>query len=397
MKHINFFIQSLLILITMATSSAWALAQQNTALTETKTALAASVPAAPAIPARAFILMDFHTGKILASQLPDERFEPASITKLMTAYVVFNELKAGNAKLGDLVTVSKNAWKTAGSRTFLEPTVPVKIEDLLQGLIIQSGNDAAVALAEHFAGTEPTFAQVMNKYAEKLGMTQSHFMNTTGLPHAEHYSSAHDLAILARTIIREFPEYYKWYSQREFTYNGITQQNRNRLLARDPSVDGMKTGFTDNAGYCLVTSAQRDGMRLISVVLGSRTPETRADESAALLNFGFRFYETKKLYQIGQSITQQRVWKGEQEQIQLGISQDVYVTLPRNLPANALQPQVTLKQTIVAPVKKGENMGTLSVKIDDSQTLELPIVSLSDNPAGSLWQRIKDEVLLKFE
>src|SRR5690554_127605 len=293
-------------------------------------ALPVPTPAAPQLGAPSYILVDFHSGQELAGKNADERMEPASLTKLMTVYAVLHELNAGRLSLDDQVTVSEKAWRAEGSRMFIEVGTKVSVEKLLRGVIIQSGNDASIALAEHIAGSEGTFAQLMNQYAQTLGMTGTHFMNATGLPHPEHFSTARDLAKLAAAIIREFPEHYSLYSEKQFTYNGITQYNRNKLLWRDPSVDGLKTGHTQSAGYGLITSAQRENMRLISVVMGTKGEDDRAQQSQALLNYGFRFFETHRLYAAGTALAEPRVWKGVTEYLPLGLSRDLYVTIPRN-------------------------------------------------------------------
>jgi serine-type D-Ala-D-Ala carboxypeptidase (penicillin-binding protein 5/6) len=287
------------------------------------------VPAAPAVPARAFILLDFNSGEVLAEKDADVSMDPASITKLMTAYSVFSELRKGQMNLDDLVTISERAWRTGGSRTFVEVGTRVRVEDLIRGMIVQSGNDASVALAEHTAGTEAAFAELMNEYARRLGMVNTSFRNATGLPAQEHYSSARDIGILASAIIREFPEFYQLYSEREFTFNNITQRNRNHMLWRDPSVDGMKTGMTSAAGYCLVSSAQRDGMRLVSVLLGTNGAKARADATQSLLNWGFRFYESHRLYAARQPVTTARLWKGQIDALDVGLSEDLWVTVER--------------------------------------------------------------------
>jgi D-alanyl-D-alanine carboxypeptidase (penicillin-binding protein 5/6) len=289
------------------------------------------IPKPPATGAKAYILQDYDSQRIVAEKDSDQSIEPASITKLMTAYAVFMELKSGNISLEDSVTISEKAWRTPGSRMFIEVGKQVSVEDLLKGMIIQSGNDATVALAEYIAGSEDTFAALMNRHAEELGLTGSHFMNSTGLPDAEHYMSARDIALLAGQLIREFPEYYQWYSQKEFTFNDITQYNRNKLLWRDASVDGVKTGHTDSAGYCLVTSAKQGDMRLISVVLGTDSENARADASQALLNYGFRFFETHKLYDGGNQLATSRIWKGETESVSLGIDNH-WVSTSRYMP-----------------------------------------------------------------
>lgn len=353
------------------------------------------VPQPPAVAANAYILQDFHTGKILASSNADERLEPASLTKLMTAYLVFNEVKKGNIQLSDPVVVSETAWRTGGSRMFIEPGKPVSVEELLKGMIIQSGNDATVALAEHIAGTEAAFAELMNHEAKRLGMNNSHFLNASGLPDKEHYVSGTDLAILTRALISNFPEYYAWYSEKEFTYNGITQKNRNELLWRDDSVDGVKTGHTNSAGYCLITSANRDGMRLISVVLGTASPAARARESQKLLSYGYRFFETRRLYQANQTISRAKLWKGESDEIELGLQQDIFVTIPRGQ-NDALDAHIKIQDPIVAPISRGTTLGSAVVTFGDDLVVEAPVVALNDYEEGNILQRLSDQVLMFF-
>jgi D-alanyl-D-alanine carboxypeptidase (penicillin-binding protein 5/6) len=347
----------------------------------------------PSIDAPSYVLVDFYSGEALAELNADQPLAPASLTKIMTAYVVFRELGAGKIQLSDLVSVSETAWRTEGSRTFIEVNTQVPVEDLLKGMIVQSGNDASVALAEYVSGTEAAFAELMNAQAKRLGMTNSHFMNSTGLPHPEHYSSARDIARVARALILEFPELYRWYSLREFTYNKITQHNRNRLLGQDPSVDGMKTGHTKAAGYCLVTSARREGMRLISVVMGSKSPKARVKESQALLNFGFRSFETHRLYRAGDPLVQARIWKGSANRVPLGLKHDLHVTIPRKQYGD-LSARLLIDASIVAPVLKGSEFGTVEVKLGEQAAAAAPVVALQDVPEGNLWQRLVDEALL---
>ena len=354
------------------------------------------IPKPPATGAKAFIVQDFHSDRVIADKAPDEAVEPASITKLMTAYVVFSELREGNISLEDLVTVSEKAWRTPGSRMFIEVDKQVSIEDLLKGMIIQSGNDATVALAEYIAGSEDTFAALMNRHAEELGLTGSHFMNSTGLPDPEHYMTARDIARLTALMIAEFPEHYKWYSQKEFTYNDITQYNRNKLLWRDETVDGVKTGHTDSAGYCLVTSAVSDGMRLITVVLGTASENARAEASQALLNYGFRFFETHKLYDAGSQLASSRVWKGDVDNLSLGLDKPLYATIPRGQ-YNALQASMTIDSRITAPVAEGDALGFVHVQLGDTVIAEQELVALQAVNEGAFWQRIVDEALLYFE
>lgn len=350
-------------------------------------------PAAPAIEATSYVLLDFYSGRVLAESNADKRLEPASLTKIMTAYVVFRELHAGNIQLSDPVTVSEKAWRTEGSRMFIEVNTQVTLEDLLKGMIVQSGNDASVALAEHVSGSESAFAELMNAHAERLGMKNSHFMNSMGLPHPEHYSSARDIALAARAVIAEFPDYYQWYSMREFTYNNITQNNRNRLLWQDPSVDGMKTGYTAAAGYCLVTSAKRDGMRLISVVMGAESPKARVKQSQALLNWGFRTYESHRLYAADAPLTEARIWKGDTGQVPLGLAQDLYVTIPRNKYAE-LSAVMRIPATIMAPVERGSELGSVQVKLGDAPIVQAAVVPLRDVPEGNLFERLLDDAML---
>jgi D-alanyl-D-alanine carboxypeptidase (penicillin-binding protein 5/6) len=354
------------------------------------------VPKPPSIGAKAFILEDFDSGRIIADKDSNQPVEPASITKLMSAYAVFKELHSGNITLGDMVTISEKAWRTPGSRMFVEVGKQVSVEDLIQGMIVQSGNDATVALAEYVAGSEDSFAALMNRHAEALGLKDTHFVNSTGLPDPQHYMTARDIALLAAAIIREFPEYYKWYSQKKFTYNDITQYNRNKLLWRDDSVDGMKTGHTDSAGYCLVTSAKKDDMRLISVVLGTDSEKARADASQALLNYGFRFYETHKLYDAGQQLATARVWKGETDSVSLGLDSPLYATVPRGQ-YKALAASMTINNRIMAPISKDEMLGSVQVQLGDAVIAGKNLVALQGVGEGSFWQRIVDEALLYFE
>lgn len=339
-------------------------------------------PAAPTLGANSYILMDFNSGHALVESKPDSPVEPASITKVMTSYVVFTELAAGNIKLEDPVDISETAWRTGGSRMFIEPGMEVTVEQLVKGMVIQSGNDASVALAEHLAGTESAFADLMNHYAAQLGMTNSHFVNSTGLPHEEHYTTARDVAILSVALIADFPDYYRWYSEKEYSFNNIRQHNRNNLLWRDPAVDGLKTGHTQAAGYCLAASAKRDGMRLVSVVLGSASESSRVSESQSLLNYGFRFYETVQLYKSGQELAQGRVWKGEQEQVRLGIRDELFVTIPRGR-YDDLDAKVEMRPELIAPIAEGEEIGQISIRLGDKEINARSLVALeSINEAG---------------
>jgi D-alanyl-D-alanine carboxypeptidase (penicillin-binding protein 5/6) len=356
----------------------------------------APIPSAPDLGARGYILMDNDSGKLLAAKNENERLDPASITKLMTAYVTFRALQSEQLSLDDQVLVSEKAWRTAGSRMFIEVGTRVSVEDLLQGMIVQSGNDASVALAEYLAGTEDAFVQLMNQYALELEMRDTQYMNVTGLPSKNHFTSAADIARLAKAIISEFPDYYRWYSQKEFTYNGIAQKNRNALLWRDPSVDGMKTGMTDAAGYCLVSSAQRDDMRLIAVVLGTKSSRARANDSQALLNYGFRFFETRLLYEAGGSVAETRVWKGEMENANLGLTSDLYVTIPRGS-YDQLQAKIELPDQVIAPITRTTQIGRVRIDLDDETLAEENLVALNTINEGTIWQVAKDSVLLWFE
>ena len=356
----------------------------------------APIPSAPDLGARGYILMDNDSGKLLAAKNENERLDPASITKLMTAYVTFRALQSEQLSLDDQVLVSEKAWRTAGSRMFIEVGTRVSVEDLLQGMIVQSGNDASVALAEYLAGTEDAFVQLMNQYALELEMRDTQYMNVTGLPSKNHFTSAADIARLAKAIISEFPDYYRWYSQKEFTYNGIAQKNRNALLWRDPSVDGMKTGMTDAAGYCLVSSAQRDDMRLIAVVLGTKSSRARANDSQALLNYGFRFFETRLLYEAGGSVAETRVWKGEMENANLGLTSDLYVTIPRGS-YDQLQAKIELPDHVIAPITRTTQIGRVRIDLDDETLAEANLVALNTINEGTIWQVAKDSVLLWFE
>ncbi len=353
-------------------------------------------PAPPPLSARGYLLIDQQSGRVLASKAANERLEPASITKLMTAYAVFRALESGQMELSDQVLVSEKAWRTPGSRMFIEVGTRVSVELLLQGMIVQSGNDASVALAEYVASSEGIFADLMNQLAAQLGMTETHYVNSTGLPAEDHYTSAADIAKLAQAIITEYPEYYRWYSQKEFSYNDIKQPNRNSLLWRDPSVDGLKTGYTEAAGYCLASSAVRDGMRLIAVVLGNRSEESRARESQTLLNYGFRFFETRLLYPAGGAVTEARVWKGSRELTELGVKDDFYVTVPKGS-YDQLEAAVDVPARLMAPLDPSQQLGQIRVVLDEQALASADLYSLTDVEDGNFWQRSRDTVLLWFE
>ena len=358
-------------------------------------AAAQPVPPPPALEATSWVLVDQQSGQVLAGHRATDAVEPASITKLMTAYAVFQALKDGKLKLDTEVPISERAWRSEGSRTYLDLNTRAPVEVLIQGMIVQSGNDATIALAEAVAGTEDTFAALMNQYAERLGMAQSHFQNSTGLPGDNHKMSAMDIAILTRAIIREFPEYYRWYSQREFTWNKIRQPNRNGLLARDPSVDGVKTGMTEAAGYCLVSSAKRDGTRLIAVVTGTRSMKAREDASLALLNYGFNFFETRALKKAGERLAVHRIYKAPDGRAAVGLAQDLVLTLPRGQ-SDRVEFAVELAPRVFAPLGKSDRVGTLRALLDGKVVAEAPISPLADVPRGNIFRRIWDTILSWF-
>ena len=360
------------------------------------TTQASSVTPPPSVEARSYILMDYNSGKILAGDKADARMEPASLTKTMAVYVILRELKAGKLQMSDAVRISEKAWRMEGSRTFVEVGKTVPLEILLKGLIVQSGNDATVALAEHAAGSEEVFVRVMNQTAKTLGMNGSHFVNSTGLPDPDHYTTAHDMALLAQALIRDYPEHYSWYSIKEFTYNGITQHNRNKLLWMDKNVDGLKTGHTESAGYCLISSAKQAGMRLIAVVMGTSSENSRAAESLKLLRYGFRFFETHRLYAPQKPLSNARVWKGESEQLPLGLAQELYLTIPRGQYSN-LKAAMRVSSKIMAPVEKGARHGTLDVSLNGEKIAERPLVALQAVPEGGLFSRLIDDVKLLLE
>ncbi|MCU7804829.1 MAG: D-alanyl-D-alanine carboxypeptidase [Candidatus Thiodiazotropha sp. (ex Lucinoma borealis)] len=357
---------------------------------------ATPLPAPPEVAATGYLLIDFHSGKVLAEKGAGNKLEPASLTKIMTAYTVFRELKQGNINLEESVLISEKAWRTPGSRMFIEVGKKIKVIDLIKGMIIQSGNDACVALAEHIAGSEGTFAELMNSHARRLGMPDTHFTNSTGLPHDDHYTTPADIAKVAAATIGEFPEYYPWYSDKSYVFNGIEQHNRNKLLWRDESVDGMKTGHTEAAGYCLVASAQRESMRLISVIMGTKSEESRAQSSQSLLNYGFRFYETHQLYSAGEVLNRARIWKGEREKLPLGLTEDLNITIPRHQYQN-LDARMEIEPRIMAPVKQGEVLGHVSVTLNGEPITEASLVALKSIADGNIWQQVKDSALLWLE
>jgi serine-type D-Ala-D-Ala carboxypeptidase (penicillin-binding protein 5/6) len=362
-----------------------------------RAAPAAPIPAPPAVAARAYLLEDYQTSRVLASDHADDRMEPASLTKLMTAYVVFTALHDGRLKLTDPVTISEHAWRSEGSRTFIQVGTQIPVDILIKGMIVQSGNDATVALAERVAGTEDAFVQVMNEYARRLGMAHTHFTNAAGLPGPDHYTTARDLALLARHLIADFPDFYPLFSLHEFTWNNIKQPNRNGLLSADPTVDGLKTGHTDSAGYCLVTSSLRNGMRLISVVLGSASVKQREQASATLLGFGFSFYQTVKVKGRGEVLAAPRVFLSASTTAPVGISQDLYVTVGRDQAAN-LKTTTTVEPRLLAPLAAGARVGDFTVATPDGVVVaKVPVVALQAVPAGGLWRRLTDHISLWFK
>jgi serine-type D-Ala-D-Ala carboxypeptidase (penicillin-binding protein 5/6) len=360
-------------------------------------AAAAPIPKAPDVNARAFILSDYQSGRVLAQDHADDRMEPASLTKLMTSYVVFTALKENRLKLTDLVTISEHAWRAEGSRTFVQVGTQIPADILIKGMIIQSGNDATIALAERVGGTEPAFAQMMNEYARRLGMKGSNFENSDGLPAPNHYVTARDMTILAKALIRDFPEYYPLFSMHEFLWNNIKQQNRNGLLTRDPTVDGLKTGHTDSAGFCLVTSAKRDNMRLISVVMGSPSIKAREDASAALLTYGYTFYETTRIKQAREAVLKPRVYKSDAEFAAVGVPSDIVVTVGRGQAASLTTTAKLTKEPLIAPLTAGQAVGELTVTDGTGEVVaRAPLVPLSAVPEGGLWTRAVDGVRLWF-
>jgi D-alanyl-D-alanine carboxypeptidase (penicillin-binding protein 5/6) len=360
----------------------------------------APVPPPPDVDGKSWVLMDYATGQILASKEPDLRVEPASITKIMTDYVVSAEVANGKIHMTDPVTISEHAWRgggagTDGSTSFLKLNSQVPLKDLLYGMIIQSGNDAAIALAEHTAGSEPAFAGLMNAYAKQLGMTNSNFQNASGYPVANHYTTAHDVAILSRALIHDFPEDYAISAIKDFEWNGIKQHNRNTLLWRDPSVDGIKTGHTSGAGYCLAASAKQGDARMIAIVMGASSEKARADSAMALLSYGFRFYESHKLYDASKPLATPRLWKGEKNTLLLGVAENVLVTVKRG-EYDKLKATMDIPATLIAPFKKGQQVGTLRITLDGKPVQTVPLIALQEAPQGGFFSRLWDSILLWF-
>lgn len=365
------------------------------ALAATPLQAASLIPSPPELGANAYILMDARSGRVLVEKNADERVAPASLTKMMTAYIADREMEEGRLSMDEETTVSVHAWKTGGSRMFLREGTKISVRELMNGIIVQSGNDASVALAEHIAGGEGSFAQMMNQQASQLGMENTNFTNATGMPDPDMYTTARDMAILARAKIRDFPDSYDLYSKRYYTYNGIRQPNRNRLLWRDKSVDGLKTGHTDDAGYCLAASAERDGMRLVSVVMGASSSEARARESQQLLNYGFRYYETFRLYEGGEKITESRVWKGASDQLDLGLQEDLHLTVPNGAREN-LEPKISVESVLEAPIERGSVLGDLTVTHEGTTLAERELVALHSVEEGGFFRRIWDAIKLFF-
>lgn len=350
----------------------------------------------PAIAARAYVLLDFNSGQFLQTHNANERVEPASLTKLMTAYLTFAALRQKTLRPDQTVPVSTRAWRADGSRMFIEPRKPVTVDELIRGMIVQSGNDACIALAEAIAGSEDAFAQMMTREAQRLGMKSTNFVNSTGWPHPQHYSTARDLALLAAAVVRDFPEHYPLYSAKEYRYNNISQSNRNRLLWTDPTVDGMKTGYTESAGYCLITSAKREHRRLISVVLGAASESARAIESQKLLNYGFQFYDTVRLYEKNQPVATLQVWKGSSNVVRAGFTRDLYLTLPKG-EAEKLKASVESMQPLLAPIEAGQRIGTVKIMLDGKPYRELPVVALEEVPVAGVLGRSWDSIRLLFK
>lgn len=357
-----------------------------------QTPAALPTPPAPPVAAKAYVLLDFFSGQTLAQDKMHERMEPASLTKLMTAYVTFSALRQKLIRPDQVLPVSEKAWRAVGSRMFIEPNRPVTVDQLIRGMIVQSGNDACIALAEGIAGAEEVFAQMMNREAARLGMKNTHFTNSTGLPDAQLYTTPYDMGLLAAAIIRDFPEYFPLYSQKEYAYNNIRQSNRNRLLWTDPNVDGMKTGHTESAGYCLVATARRENRRLISVVMGTASESARAIESQKLLNYGLQFYDTLRLYQKGQPVATVPLWKGAADGVKGGFDQDLYLSLPKGQ-ADRLKATLERQDPLLAPVAAGQKVGTMKLSLDGKPVASYPVLALESvgvaNIFGRAWDSLK--------
>ena len=351
---------------------------------------------APTVNASGYLLLDVESGQVLSENNADARLEPASLTKIMTAHVVFSEIEADRISLQDMVTISEKAWRMGGSKMFIEVNKQVTVEELLKGLIIQSGNDAAVALAEYVAGSEEAFAELMNKHAAQLGMHGTNFVNSSGMPDENHYTTPRDIAMVTEASILEYPEFYKWYAEKEYTFNGITQPNRNRLLWQDESVDGVKTGHTEGAGYCLVSSAEREGSRLIAAIMGTNSDSSRVVESRKLLNWGFRFFDTRQLFKQGEELKSVRIWKGESDNLRVGVADDVVIRFPRDR-KDDLKAKLVIDSPLEAPVAKGQKVGTIEVMLDDDKLKEVPLVALDDVAEAGIFGWMVDSVLQWLE
>lgn len=352
-------------------------------------------PPAPTVDAKGFVLLDSGSGKILAQKEPNTRMAPASLTKIMTLYVISQALKNGQIHLDDEVLISARAQGVSGSRMFIKAGDRVKVRDLIQGIIVASGNDACIAMSEHIAGSEETFVNLMNQQAKQLGMNNSHFTDCTGMPDPNHYSTPLDMAVLSRALITHFPQYYPWYSQKWFTYNNIKQPNRNRLLWRFEYADGIKTGHTEEAGFCLAASAQKDKMRLVSVIMGAPTDGARADGTQRLFTYGFRFFQARKLYNGGVAISKPRVWKGEEKNVPVGLKEDLSLLVPTGQ-TSRIKVAASLNKPLIAPIAKGQNLGTLDVTLGDQLLIQAPLIALEAIPAGNMWQRLRDAISLRF-
>jgi D-alanyl-D-alanine carboxypeptidase (penicillin-binding protein 5/6) len=355
----------------------------------------AIIPSPPQLSAEGYLLIDADTGKVLVDYNSEQRLPPASLTKIMTSYVAAMELERGTISMDEMANVSVKAWRMEGSRMFIKEGTQVRVEDLLRGIIIQSGNDASVALAEHIAGSEDVFVDMMNQHAGRLGMADTNFMNATGLPDENHYSTAHDLARLAIALIEDFPDHYAIYKEKYFTFNDIRQPNRNSLLWRDPSVDGVKTGHTDAAGYCLVASADRSGMRLVSVVMGTGSEEARATESQKLLTYGFRYFETVRLYDANESLRDIRVWRGTRGSNSLALPEEVVITIPRGTKEN-LEATMDIDRVVKAPISQGDEIGKLTVTLGEDVVFEGPLTAMHEVEEAGFFKRVWDAIALFF-
>jgi len=377
---------SIILLVILSFS---AIAASDTALPLPGQSKPAIVPSPPHVTAKAYLLMDTNSGKVLAEKDIHEQMAPASLTKMMTMYLVSDAIQNGSISLDDKVEISNKAWKADGARMFLKAGTFIPVIDIVQGIVVDSGNDACVAIAEHIAGSENAFVDLMNQQAAVLGMKNSNFINSTGMPHAEQYSTPHDMAILGHALIKDFPEDYKWYKQKWFTFNEIKQPNRNRLLWRTDFVDGIKTGHTEDAGYCLVASGEKNNMRLLSVVVGSQSDNARAEDSQRIFNWGFRFYESHRLYKAGEAVKQARIWKGKTKYIATTLSQDLFLTIPTGQYKN-LQARVELADPIKAPVQKGQKLGDIKITLNNEEVVSEPLIATQEVLRGGMFKRFSD-------